>query len=115
MNFENLDNLRPVKGYKFKGWDWSEIGHALGYETPDTIEGEAMLLSWTHMIIHLEMEIGFYGGQRGKVVKPIRRYVKKLIQTDHGYCSPLWAGLSLIEDDWTFLKYVDCLLEAMWT
>lgn len=52
-----------------------------------------------------------------KMANDIRAFCRALAKSDHTYLTPVWKGLSEVEEDWTLIGFItmDCpILPAMW-
>jgi|SRR5580704_11082689 hypothetical protein len=97
--------IAPVKGYRFKGWGWRELGSGLGM--PVDLDEDAALL-W----IEEALIVG-----DAAVAPRVRRFLKALSRQAHqlDYLGPLWDGLRAIEDDGELLRLTRRLLPDLWT
>jgi len=87
----------------FKGYDWTEIAEALKFHLEDPDNAQP-----------LEYYILENWQQDSNIVEQCRAYLCVLSGHDT-YESPLWTGLSKIQDDGTFISYFTLLLDGMWT
>lgn len=113
---------------KFKGWDWSELFRIWPetkkikwpeptYDTPFSDE-EAQVAWLRNKFWELNTKQFTDKGlsEKDKLqIKNIREFVKTIAKNSRHTCQPLLIGLSKIEDDESFLKYTDILLEGLWT
>ncbi len=108
--------IKRKRGYKFKGFDWTELAERWGlcHDTAD----EALIFERIREALMDAWCQGFTDNQCDlKIVQDVRNFVNALAKDDrrNGYSYPLWAGLSKIKHDETFLKFVYELLPNMWT
>lgn len=98
----------------FRGWDWEELSAWLGVN-PD--QDESVLLEQTRIKINKlasNLVLHKISPEEMKLIKGIRTFVSRLAKWENTYNQPLWKGLSAIEDDEAFLRFVDPLLPYMW-
>lgn len=109
-----------IKDYEFKGFDWTELAEYFRIPVDYTLGDSGTLDSLRLVLRELQntatgSEVDYIDGSDEDVIN-IRKYIAKMIlDPEVGETKYLWIGLNKIEHDWTFLRYVNLLLEHMWT
>lgn len=104
--------------YPFRGWDFTELLEKWGIVIPDE---DALDGDWVALKLYLENFVWRINGwgELSRVgcaaAKDIREYCRAMSQYDYGYWTPLWRGLSEIEDDLTTLQAFIPLAGHAWT
>jgi hypothetical protein len=106
------------KGWRPKGFDWTELGKAFGVDWDG--EDEPRLEKELQAIlqdISSELTLGTPSKEAKAGVRAVRRFVQKLSKkaARWGYSAPVWEGVGKVKDDWTFIQFVSHLLTWMWT
>ncbi len=116
-----------AKRYRFKGWDWTELGECWGLADPDSEslseDDEKAVAERIRERIERAARRGISGDvapEDRQTVEDVRRFVHAIAAA--GYQSgrvvlsdaPLWRGLSRCGDE-ALLTYTHRLLEYMWT
>ena len=110
-----------LDNYPYHGWDFAEVADALGIpsDTWNYIDNKPYpIWDWDDFIwlkhyidslfTHMESR------PRAKFCKEVRIFLPELIKQEHTYWTPIWKGLLAIEEDFTFLQAVSCLIDHMW-
>ena len=98
------------KGYRFKGWDFSELAECFEINVPEDSIDEGVLLIQEYLEKHLE----FGSSKLKENAKVMRRFLKKLIKEDHSYITSVWAGIVEVEDDFSLIQISIPLIGYMW-
>jgi len=110
-----------LKGYRFKGRDWSELAVAFGKTNIKSLDNEPE--EKTAAKIHSVLSEGMYVAETAnkakkdevkKIARICRRFLHVLAKKVPKHEAPLWEGLVKCED-WTLLKYCSVLLKSMWS
>ena len=114
-----------LNNYPFTGWDWTELAHAWNVYIPEDFWiagiGDYVCNDYDPVVWIIQEALKQYNGMTStyvmrKMANDIRIYLRLLGNptTSHTYSSPLWIGMSKIEDDWTLLSYTCELIGNMW-
>jgi hypothetical protein len=113
-----------LNSYPFDGWDFMEFADAWNVYVGDEFwlkgaDGYHGLYTDADVIsVYLEQVLKNYNGKptrpMRKCAKDIRIFLKKLSKSEHHYDTPVWKGMSKIEDDFTLLSYAIKLMGNMW-
>lgn len=114
-----------LDNYPFEGWDWTELAKAWNLYIPEDywIAGIGDYLYNDHdpVVWLIRSSLQQYNGMAStrsmqKMANDVRIYLRLLGDPDnsHTYSSPLWYGMSKIEDDFTLLNYTCELIGGMW-
>lgn len=99
--------VEMIEKREFKGYDYTELAEVWGLIPDEDSCYEKALYDALFMLL----------GDRAdrQKIMDLRNYVRKLARDEYHHENMLWCGLSLIKDDWTFVKYCRLLLESMWS
>lgn len=110
---------KPVKldNYPFDGWDFMEFSDAWNIPVPYDSIGDrytdADCIVW-----YLQSTMYNYHGESTRVMrkcaKDIRLFTKELGKSKMSYMSPMWEGMSKIEDDWTIISVAIRVMNMLW-
>lgn len=117
--------------YKFNGFDWTELGEALGIPDPeakakrpyckgdDPFKHEKLYARRIRRrLLDMKNEVAtgcLKDSRTPQDIKLVRSFVRKLARNSKHTCGPLIVGLSKIKCDETFLRYTALLLQHLWT
>lgn len=65
--------------------------------------------------IRKSLTLGEDGFDNKQIREDLNNFLKKLIEEEHGYNTPVYKGILEIEDDYTFATWVCGNLERLWT
>lgn len=107
MSIQQNKGAVTMKEMKFKGYDWSELFTFFDLESFGD-DSEDLEKLQDYLKKHQEEEC---------VVMACRKYVKALADQSYkyNYCGPVWSGLSMVEDDNTFIHHFIQLLPLAWS
>lgn len=110
---------KPVKldNYPFDGWDFMEFSDAWNIPVPYNSAGnpytDADCIRW-----YLQSVMSYFDGNPTRVMrkcaKDIRLFTKELGKSEISYISPMWEGMSKIEDDWTLIGVAMRVMDMLW-
>ena len=106
--------------YPFRGWSQEELCMYLtGYPPGDEDEDREIKEALLGELWKLEKALVYSGGGissevRDKI-KACRAFIYALLNSCPGYLGPLYAGILLIEDDFTFIRSVIRNYDILWT
>lgn len=107
------DKYCTLPFYEFYGWDFSELCWC--WNMP--VFNDEQAIEQIEIIISKCMNSKFISDTdffAKKAMKDMRKFVKSLIPGS-GYYSPVWKGLSEVENDTAFLQIFHSLLKQAWT
>lgn len=110
-----MKKLLKLNSYPFDGWDFMEFSEAWNIPVPYNSFGgpytDADCIKW-----YLESVLRYDKETRPmkKCAKDIRIFTDKLSRSKYDYKSPMWVGMSKIENDWTIIKVAIALMDMMW-
>jgi hypothetical protein len=112
------------KRYKFRGWDYTEVAHALGVPQKTIDKWEDVfkdgLEDCSHQIAKILWDryvmpsSGEGSWPNGEVVM-CRKFLRKVADYRHGYDCPAFEGILKIKDDEVFMGWFCDNLGLMWT
>ena len=108
-----------MKGYPFKGWDWTELAEKWGLflngDPIDILAGDEIL--FREYLNGLFFPLCAFGDVRrvsAAACSDIRNYLKALAKNGC-YEAPAWEGLSRVEDDFSLLRLFIDLFPLAWS
>lgn len=110
---------KKQRGYSFKGWDWEELGTALGLEQPATDYDKDPFSELRAQRIK-EYIYALKEEERAAAVLLMRKFLQKLIAGAEKNkmeleLLPLWKDLVKLEEENSFCYVFLALLETLWT
>jgi hypothetical protein len=100
----------------FKGHDYAEILSALGIELDDCSGG---VKEAQEKMCQLFPDPSTFGEaeEEKQAISLMREFLTALMveEAQYGYAASLWAGLGMIQENTTFVRYFIKLLPNMWT
>ena len=117
--------MNKLNNYPFMGWDWMELAHSWNVYIPEDYWikdiGDYLHNDYDPVVWLINSASQHYNGMTPtrpmrKMANDVRIYLRLLGDPDisHTFSSPLWIGLSNVEDDWTLLSYTAELIGGMW-
>jgi hypothetical protein len=114
------------KRYKFKGWDYCEVAHALGVpektiqkwedvfeDSPEDCPHQIAKILYSRMVWRDKKGGSWPNGE----VEMCRKFLRKVDDNEKhiGYNRPAYEGILKIKDDETFMNWFCGNLGRMWT
>jgi hypothetical protein len=123
--------MKKSKHTLFKGWDWLELAYAwnvyipedywMGVDSGVKFGFHASCDDYDPVKWLIKGALSRYDGNKPtrvmrKLANDCREYLALLgdPETSHTYASPVWLGMSKVEDDWTLLWFVYENIGNMW-